>query len=328
MGRNVAVPPVDIAAATAIWALGGTEVAEKRAVTFLVDSAITHETLDQYSSRVTQLLAYVQLMGIPHLTLGGFANYLCSRRLVAGANDTADGYRCAILHFQRSRQLWLDEDGTEWAGTELCIKICKGYKYRSKTSASGAPKKRGTIDSSMYPTFLEWILHEFPALSDAVELGYGTGLRSHALVALHDKSYDSPVRKLEHKSKVANAANGKPFLETTIVTDQRAHDILVRLTATTRPGELLFPIGRWNLTTYRTAMKMAAVVFFWPTGLKFDGPHCLRHGHVSALVNDQGLDDDEIQEQMTLSKPMIRRYGKTNAKKLRSTAAKKTDTGH
>ncbi len=297
-------------------------------VTKLLDAGITGDTLSQYAGRITQLTLFLKGVEEKSLTLELFASWLLARRSVAAAaaetadDDPVEGFRSAILHFQTSRGLWLSDSGEAWAGSDQCIQICKGHRYQSKAAPEKRP--RGAVEASMFPDFRDWIRLHYPALSDPVTIEFGTGVRSHALVALHGGSYNPTTRVLRHLSKAANARNKLPNYEETIVIDDAAHKTLCSLLLSRATGGLLFPTprqgGKWNLSIFRRAMKEAAVALEWPEGLKFDGPHCLRHGRLSHLSEE--VSGEDIKKVMNLSHQMIKHYGKSNKAKLANKGVK------
>ena len=287
-------------------------------VAVLVDAAVSDGTLEQYNSRIAQLLSFLSALpgtGCRTLTLKLFAAFLLARRDLTNlthGTSTAEGYRSAILHFQLSRALWLSPDGCCWAADPAAVKLCRGYRYNYKRDSG--KRLRGQIDDNMFPSLLEFITLNFPKLQHPTEIAFGVGIRSHALVALLRGSYCPSTRTLTHLSKKANANNGLPFLEDSFVTDERSHLILTQLELRTPLGSLYFPKHEWSLAQWRTAMKQASIALGWPSGLKFDGPHCLRHGAVARLLDELG---DETPKAINLSQTMLRHYSKTNEARLR-----------
>ena len=129
-------------------------------VAVFVDAAVSDGTLEQYNSRISQLLSFL---------------------------------------------------------SALPVKMCRGYRYNHKRDSG--KRLRGQIDDNMFPSLLEFITLNFPKLQHPTEIAFGVGIRSHALVALLRGSYCPSTRTLTHLSKKANANNGLPFLENSIVTD-------------------------------------------------------------------------------------------------------------
>ena len=279
----------------------------------LCDSAITEGTLEQYCSRIRVLMRWLEEEGHPTLTQDLFGLYLVNRLSAGGQpSSIAEGYRSAILHFQTSRRMWLDSSGQPWASSDLCIRMCAGYKYNSKITTK---RPRGQVDQYLFPTLKDWLTAHYRQLVPAAEVMYGVGLRSHALIELHKGSYTSARRLLRHADKRANAKNGLPPFCESVVVDERAHFILSQRDALCpEAGDLYFPLRDWSLALFRRAMKEAATALDWPEELIFDGPHTLRHGAVAHI--DEDWSPEEAQLALPLSNQMRKHYGRNNSTRI------------
>jgi len=64
----------------------------------------------------------------------------------------------------------------------------------------------------------------------------------------------------------------------------RAIQTLQALVSGQPDNTCLFPVKE---ETLRAIVKRAAVALQWPSGLVWDGPHCLRHGGVAEVIAAQ-----------------------------------------
>ncbi len=284
---------------------------EGNAVAHLCDVAITEDTLRKYTGRIVQLTEWMRFTNNTTMTPDLFGVYLAQRAAIAKSRgegcgkSTGEGFRSALLHFQISRSLWLSPDGSAWAGSAQTIKMVRGSAYGAKSSRK---RPRGTIQQEDFPAFVTWIHAYHPHLDSAVAVSYGTGLRSHALIELQDGDWCPYTHMLLYIDKTANAENGNAFFRKMHVTCPRAIAYLSYEQATAGPGKKFFPKEKWTLAQFRAAMKQAAKDLQWPDGLKFDGPHCLRH---AAVAVDTG-------EVIPMSLQMRKHYGRSNEDRLRS----------
>ena len=289
----------------------------------LQDRALTARTAYQYFARLATLIDFLSELNLPIkvFTIDLFGNFLLAMQNTLGTHcyNTANGYRAAILHYQRTRQ-WGIPDGIVWAASEEAKKMVAGYGYNNR--ATSGPK-RATMEPLMFATLLLCINETDEELAPAVELAYRMALRPQEVCSLQGGSFSRSGASLRIPDKRATARNRRPHTTHKKVVDKAALAILESLNSNVANGESYF-----NLTTntYRTrflrAVARSGIRDILDKRLIIDGPHVLRHGgmtHVEKLLKTEtGAHslDGAIMKVLQVSKNTLSRYTKTNPHRI------------
>ncbi len=245
-----------------------------------IDNSISARTLTTYNSRIRTLQCFLEENDEPCLTLEIFAQFLRTLEANTGraTKSTAEGYRCAILHAQRTNNRWI-EDGT-WADSWHCKRVVAGFAYKGRAPTPHHPR-RGQVTSDMFADMLIVARRDYLEYAPALELGYRLALRPSQLLSLHKGCFDGTgVIVPDKRCRSTNRFN---LSTVKTVVDPMAR-LLLRGLDETRTG----PYFTFSEASLRHVFKQIASALSWNTDdLLFDGPHCLRHGgmsHLSALL--------------------------------------------
>jgi hypothetical protein len=281
-----------------------------------IDRSISACTYKTYENRISTLRSFIKSKNEPDLTLELFAEFLqtLGQRQGNTSKSTADVYRCAIAHFQRAHALWT-ADGV-WADSWEAKRVVAGYGYNGKARQTTATA-RGQITPQMFLQMMQHANKHFSRFAVALELGYRVALRPHELLSLCAGTFDGTHICIPDKR--SRATNNRPKMTYKTVVDPQARTILQTLEA---QGGNYF---NFSIVSLRAAFKSIATDLQWGTAvLKFDGPHCLRHGgmaHGDALLRLQDRTDEECHQILQVSANTHRRYTRPNDKRGRSTDA-------
>ena len=285
------------------------------ATRILHDMNIAPSTLKNYESKVRLLAEFISAAGQPRLTKQLFTQYLAALvQLQAHHNsDYAKHLRCALLHYQLSRGLWLLPGERPWANDPDILRACSGFRYQSKT---GAPV-RGQITNDMFLQLLNFVRQRVPVLIYPIIVLYGTGLRIGALIQIKAQHYQHDTSLLSYPDKAANALNRKPVWATREVRDPDAREVLRRMSLTVNPTECLFSKERCPITVLRDTIKLAQRTFNWDPSLEFVGPHSLRHG-AAIHLQEFATNLQDVHQLINMSPTTYKYYSRPNATRKRN----------
>ena len=296
----------------------------------LYDKSITLKTFIQYKARINSICTHLLENGkSPSVfSVDDFARFLLNlqHKLKSNSHSTAEGYRSAILHFQRSREIWLTK-GLAWAAEPLAKKLIAGYAYNNKLPYHKTQKTRGAVDLTMLNTILGHVSEHNPHLALPIELAFRVALRPHQLISLQGGSFRDGL--LTVPDKRANAANRRPFITRKKILDPRAQEILTHLETATPIGiPYFYPLTTESFRRQFKAASSATGISLHPA-LKIDGPHSLRHGGMAYLstmmkkeVNEtHGTDRNQtsinhICKTLQVSPRMLDHYTRPNASRV------------
>lgn len=311
MGRPYKISPRDVAEHIRYTLnLSGQECLQS-----FMHASIATDTQAQYQSRISFLQEFLDETQQHTLTLEIFATIMASMvELGDCGGATCEGYRCAILHHQITFDLWLDKDGQAWAGTEKAIKLSHGFAYRSKMKPALHQLVRAQVDEVLMDELRAYTSTRAPQYLPAFNLSYTAALRPHQLEDLEPLSYVN--KRLKVIDKTANSKNKKPSHVWKDIIDPQAQQLCQDLCDSRLPTTKFF---HWNPLHYRAFFQEAAEALHWHArfpGLKFDGPHTLRHGGMSNL--DQLLGNADIKVKLKtlgVSASTRLRYTKRNSER-------------
>lgn len=291
------------------------------AATLLLDKSISTTTFNQYKGKIARISKYLRSVNkSPNFfTIQDFGDFLLHMQQSTknNAHGTAEGYRCSILHFQRSRNMWLSPTGELWADSALATKMVKGYSYNGKEPLEGKVTlpTRGTMEEAMLDSILTQLTNSNPRLLAPTELGYRMALRPHQVCSLKGGALQNGHLLLPDKR--ANAANGLPILTLKKILDPKALSIVEMIEAHTPKNTPYFP--NLNTTSFRNQFSAAvsAAQIKMPQGLELDGPHTLRHGGMTHLLDmlkskDPNMSNEEICKALQISPNMLSHYTRSN----------------
>jgi integrase len=291
------------------------------ATTLLLDKSISSTTFNQYKGRIARISKFLRTANkSPNLfTIEDFGDFLLHMQQTTknNAHGTAEGYRSSILHFQRTRNMWLSPSGEAWAESTLAVKMVKGYSYNGKEPLEGKviQPTRATIEEAMLDAILLQLMASNPKLLAPTELGYRMALRPHQVCSLKGGALQNGHLLLPDKR--ANAANGLPILTLKKILDPRALNIVEMIEEHTPKNTPYFP--NLNTTPFRNQFSaaVAAAKITMPEGLELDGPHTLRHGGMTHLLDilkskEPNMSGEEICRTLQISPNMLLHYTRSN----------------
>lgn len=155
----------------------------------------------------------------------------------------------------------------------------------------------------------------------------GCALRVSQVVALRaGQVFDRPPasfsrRTSERQRGTVVQEDGWPHFKE--VWDDEVFQLLRALQARTPAGELLFPRSQWTLPQYRKTVQLACRNLRFPTSLKFDGSHVLRHAGTAAAVRTLShLAEEERAKKMCMSHRMVEHYARSLDQRLAAAQTK------
>lgn len=168
-------------------------------------------------------------------------------------------------------------------------------------------------------------------LSSATFIAFSLALRVHELLNLSKEDFLDHRRIIIINNKGAcNAStlarNSTPMRTEREITDDAVFEVLTRrLTiAQASPTGLLFPLSA-NL--FRKMLKTAFQQMGLPAcGLRYDGPHVLRHGGISWHLEKENSITPELLKRLNISRSTLTRYSTSQSSRLMRQARRSTPT--
>lgn len=279
--------------------------------------SVCKKTLRFYAGRRDIFTSYISLMrrqgrqGYAHATHEGseeiFADFLYFQRQQGRPDNKsmADKFRCAILQHQRFHNL------PQWAATQTCLTIVKGFAYEAKKERT---LPRGQITTAMHQEMIRYSKTHLPAFTHLLDITFRCALRISEVLSLKKGSYCSHSCRVYIPDKRSTSFNGMPTHTMKGVFDPYAQTVLLSLESNRNHDESYFPFT--EATFRRHFHKIVDELGFHKRSLDvvFDGPHCLRHGGVAYLANS-ALGITHLQLQMT--HVIFEHYRRTNAERAK-----------
>jgi hypothetical protein len=279
----------------------------------LLDGSIADVTVNGYKGKIRVIERFCD--GAT-LTMMLFYQFLWVASEQGMNPGTAQGYRCAVLHAQR-RGRFRALDGTCWAAEEELKKACRGVGS-THGFAKGSP--RGAITAAM-------LLHAIDANAAAgtpvaimdqwyMWLIYEGALRRDEFVTLRTGGITADERGLRIQlwvDKRAKKGSNFPQIHPRVVSEQFVR-LYTQMSFGLHPTDdrILRQHPSATMTRLNNILQRSATLCAWPTGLKFDGIHCLRHGHAVDYRFDPIL-----RERMSCSQQNADYYGRLNADRIK-----------
>jgi hypothetical protein len=252
----------------------------------LFDTALRAATVATYRLRVESVEIFCKFENI---TKQKFFRFLFFRRKQINC-QTANSYRCAIAHAQKYNKHL--EDGLCWANDSDTRDACKGMLGGRTYTPRGALTRHmyhglfNTMDKTKVPyTQLEHrcfrLIYEgalrrseFTTLL-CTPIGYING---HPYVTLYRDKRQRPmgIHPCHEHPRLVTPAFVKLF--NTLIEGRKPTDLII-------DGPLKM------VTRLIKIVKGGALLCGWRTDLKYDGIHCLRHGHAVDNCKDPALKD-------------------------------------
>lgn len=192
----------------------------------------------------------------------------------------ADGesFRSALLHTLEARG-----DSGDWLREKAIVKATQAVKFAHEAQKT----PRGSVTPKMLVDFLKFLQSRGEeSLVPMAFVLHNAALRIHELLGIRkgdcqreaDCSYLLFIRadKRVRRTNIGAKLQEKPVT-------QDVFETLEALGCGKPNGARLFPDGMEATKRLRALLKKAAVKLHWPQGLKFDGPHVLRHGGTQAM---------------------------------------------
>ncbi|CUG89226.1 unnamed protein product, partial [Bodo saltans] len=153
----------------------------KKRVQAYIEDSISKGTLSQYQARIKNIQKYLHESNEATLTLDVFADFLdvLKARTQNASKNTAEGYRSAVLFYQRTYGTWTSGNDC-WADGWACRKMIAGFGYEGKTK--GRP--RGQVTPDMFSQMMIVARKSHRSFAPALELAYRVALRPHQVVSL------------------------------------------------------------------------------------------------------------------------------------------------
>jgi len=241
---------------------------------FVIDgvrATVKAETGGKYLSAVGHYIAFIDARRLPY-SRDSFRRFLHACRKQGASGSTLSGYRAALLWLQRAYNV------DTWADSDEFTRPIKGYKYADKI----ARPPRGAI----LRTMLSQLGTRHPDLALPANIAYFCVLRRRqvekALVGDVQVLAGGRVILTLRAEKRANASNDlQPTVTRKEIVLPEGQTLLTHLARGRNPKEKLLP--GFKAEALDKAVADAAQYFAWPTGLVYDGMHCLRHGGAQEL---------------------------------------------
>jgi hypothetical protein len=291
---------------------------KKGATETLVDQAICATTFAQYKSRIALMEEFFEELEVP-ISEESFLEFIDALRTnEGGGTSTAEGFRCAALHWQL-RKAW---PPPIWANSPSCIKAVAGFKYEGGQPKDPKHLLRGTLNDAMFETAISLM---DPKISEAAELQTLLAVRLCELLLITVGDWEDRgkagwwilIRCNKRQRAKSNA---------TSTYWKRVHfagqviPLLEKLAQGKRRGDEMFPPpsrgGQWNQKFYNEKLKEAYGKWAEMWLCKFDGSHVLRHTGVGKIIRDcrrSGLEKDKsyLHDVLQMSETMIKWYGRS-----------------
>jgi hypothetical protein len=242
----------------------------------LYGTGVQANTRAQYASRFETMEIFRKEEGQEKWSLPLFVLFLHVVKRCGYADG--ESFRSALLHTLEYRG-----EPAEWLREKRTIKVTQSIKFNHEIQKT--PK--GSVSAVMLSDFIQFLRNksEDDLIAPAFVL-HNAALRGHELINVRQGDFreerTSAFTLLIRGDKRVKRSNARPkHYEKDI--SKTVFEVLKALAKDTPHGELLFPEGSRMIRRLRSALKEAAVTLQWPTALKFDGPHVLRHGGTSGL---------------------------------------------
>lgn len=280
----------------------------------LLNQALSASTQKQYKARISVFHDFITEMinndnigyedATPLGSIDIFAHFLSHMGKSLGTynRSTAEGYRCAILHYQRT---W---DLPPWAASKTCQSLVEGYSFRGKPQERSFIRAQVTLP--MHRDMVEYCITQRPQYTDAIQLAFRVALRPHELMSLKKGSFSEDTLRIPDKR--ATSKNSMPPTTTKKVFDTYALSILSKLESSTAANTPYFSFTIVHLRIMWRKMITDLGLDSLPGPLQLDGPHCLRHGGMAYLLSE-GISPQDLQ----VSIPTLRHYTRPNQKRVR-----------
>lgn len=208
-----------------------------------------------------------------------------------------------------------------WAIDEDSKNTEKGCRQLAITSRIIAPRvPRGTLDKEMIKQLINFVEPTNPTMAAAMRVQVGACLRIGELIklvpALITAEYISIVEAKTQRARAVVSLEAR-HLKKYIGKWRGGEKTLKFLNDLARDRAnqpRLFPPSDFTIKQYNKAIQDAAVAYRWPTNVKFDGSHCLRHAGVRLAIRDLLLRGSivEASKWLLMSPAMIARYALSN----------------
>lgn len=215
---------------------------------------------------------------------------------------------------------------TVWASEPQYITAEKAG-YHARQGFIPDSRRRGTLTLPMATALFRWAEKRNPAIAEAMQVQFYAGLRISELVSLTRGSIrEEGVALINTKRNRVNtltSANSK--MEIKRLQDwkegARALHILNGVKEQTAGDDsaLLFPRSKWTIKSYNEMIRHGARALRFPSALKFDGSHVLRHGGVGTAVArflKLRASITQMRQALLMSEAMICHYALSNQERL------------
>ena len=226
---------------------------------------VAKDTQSKYRAAFSRFIDFLVGAG-RRCDLEGLVRFLHACRQQGARGTTLEGYRSAVLWVQRIHDL------EQFAADERLVRAVAGYKHFDK--CHGIP--RGAVTWSM----LQQLLAGAPQWRDAFEVVFLCVLRVTQLLRMlvgdAVLTADGAVVLTVRAEKRNKCGSPYSHVSRKEIVHPRAKELLGRLQQGRVHGESMFP--GFSSAAANEIIQRAAVALGWPSGLQFDGVHCLRHG--------------------------------------------------
>jgi hypothetical protein len=277
------------------------------------DGTLRAKTLRLYVAKVKAYILFCEGRPISKETFGAFIWDKSSFGCMPG---TVNAYRCALLHFQLQGK-HRGSDNRAWAGDEDLVRACRGAGLCHGFLPG---QSRGAIDGDMLQHMFDTLARAGTpvALRDQLffRLIHEGALRKSEFATLQTGALTHTGKhyliRLETDKRCSAKAKGKhPMVHTRLVTD-RFVDVYETLTAGMQKDMILVGTAAdATLLRLNAIIKRSAGLCSWTDELKFDGVHCLRHGHAVDNSNNE-----DLMRRMNCSHKNTLHYSKTNETRI------------
>ena len=228
-----------------------------------------------------------------------------AQRSSNASKSALEAYRSAVGFFQT-----LGDVEGDWANDDDVIRATAASRYEG--GKRKMTRKRGALTSEMFEELLKWLKAVGETrFEELLIVLFGTHARITEIVELKGEDVVAGGIWIPNKAyRVATMEHEEPrILKPASVLSAEAWSILERRSREAKHStSLLFPCKEGRVHELRAVLKRACEELDWDEDvLKFDVPHCLRHGRVTDLVSEgRG-------SEVKMAPNTLRRYGKPNA---------------
>lgn len=241
-------------------------------------SGVAEDTWKGYKARIETMRYFAGLLGEGPLDDNVFMAMLQAMDHQGLAPSTMDGYRSAYRFWQLLEGVPLTAAGDALVG------VCNGLQYRCGAEPA---QERGAITYGRLMQVLQTCRQEGQAhLCDPLEVCWLVAIRYSQLARMRLRDAEigdgDIVTVLLRRDKRRNRK-----------TMQKRRHVHAKRVASARLAEIMHEVHRANeeegpmwpsfdVFEARKLIRVAAARYKWPTGLYYDGVHCLRHGGMQA----------------------------------------------